>query len=179
MADCIRAGNIKLVFCFAFYLAWWIVGFNPKFPVRGMKSGWLLIPAFILGAWALADIVSGLELEGGPLSGIALIVGGVVTYVVLLVISAGPLHRLPTSELFIIVLWTTVILLEINTLVALGTVAGARGWILMALCLVCATASLVCYLLFYGLDTTRAFIVGAIPLVLACVMTGVVALFAA
>ena len=179
MVDCIRTGNIKLVLCFVFYLAWWIVGFNPKYPIRGMKSGWLLIPAAVLGAWALVEIVSRLALEGGPVPGVALIIGGVVGYAILLAITAGLLHRPPTSELPIIVLWATVILLEINSLVALGSIPDTLGWTLMAACLVCTAASLVCYQLFYDLDTTRAFIVGAIPLVLACVMTGVMAVFAA
>ena len=178
MADCIRSGNIKFVLCFVFYLAWWIVGFNPKWPIRGMKSGWLLIPAAVLGAWALVDIISGLVLDGGPVPSVALIIGGVLSYAVLLGITAGLLHRPATSELFIIVLWATVILLEINSLVALGSVSDTLGWTFMAACLVCTAASLVCYQLFYDLDTTRAFIVGAIPLVLACIMTGVMAVCA-
>lgn len=53
MAEYIRTGNIKLLFCFAFYLASWVVGFNPWRPIRGLKSGWLLIPAVILGVLAL------------------------------------------------------------------------------------------------------------------------------
>ena len=174
MVEYIKSGNIKLLFCFAFYLAWWIVGFNPWRPIRGLKSGWLLIPAFILGILALYDIWQGLDFSIGLVPGIALVIGGVASYVALLIISSRKLYRPVTSELFIIVLWTTVALLEINTLVALGSIALWLGWILAALCLVGATISLVCYLAFYAFDGMAAFVDGAIPLVLAGLITGVI-----
>lgn len=178
MVDSIRGGNIKLVFCFAFYLAWWVIGFNTRHPIRGIKSGWLLIPAAVLGVLALVDICQGVDLIGGPVPGVALAAGGVAGYVVLLGVTRGLLHRPVTTELIIIVLWATVMLLEINTLVGLGTIATALGWALAALCLVATAGSLVCYQLFYGLDASAAFIDGTIPLLLACVMTGLVTVFA-
>lgn len=176
MADGIRVGNIKLVLCFLFYLTWWIMGFNPKHPIRGIKSGWLLIPAAALGIWALIDIFRGIDFAHGPLPGVVFVVGGILSYVALLTITGILLHRPVTSELLIIVLWVTVALLEINTLMAVGSVSMGLGWILMALCLLCTAVSLVCYQLFYGLDARAAFIDGAIPLILAGAMTGIVAL---
>lgn len=178
MSEYIRAGNIKLLFCFAFYLAWWVVGFNPWRPIRGLKGGWLLIPAVILGILALCDIWQGLDFSIGLVPGIALIFGGVASYVALLIISSRKLYRPVTSELFIIVLWTTVTLLEINTLVVLGSIAPGLGWILAAFCLAGSTVSLVCYLAFYAFDGMAAFVDGAIPLVLAGIMTGLITLCA-
>ena len=178
MAENIRIGNIKLLLCFAFYLVWWIVGFNPKCPIRGPRSGWLLIPAGVLGVWSLWDIVRGLDLAGGLVPGATLVAGGVVSYVALLILTGVLLHRPVTSELLIIMLWATVALLEINTLVALGSVASGLGWALMALCLACTVVSLVCYQLFYGLDVGPAFVDGMVPLLLALVATGLITLFA-
>ena len=178
MAEYIRTGNIKLLFCFAFYLAWWIAGFNPQHPIRGLKSGWLLIPAVILGVLALCDIWQGIDFSHGLIPGTALVLGGIVCYVVLLFISSRKLYRPVTSELFIIVLWVTVALLEINTLVILGSIAPWLGWVLAALCLLGATVSLVCYLAFYAFDGMAAFVDGAIPLVLAGIMTGLIAVCA-
>ncbi|MBR3317385.1 MAG: hypothetical protein IKG21_06180 [Atopobiaceae bacterium] len=172
--DSIRAGNIKLLLCFAFYLAWWVVGFNPHHPIRGLKSGWLLIPAAMLGIWALVDIVQGLDFTLGPVPGMAFVVGGVVSYVALVGITSGLLHRPVTSELFIIMLWACIALLEINTFVGMGSIASSPGWILTILCIVGTIASLVCYQLFYGLDASPAFIDGAIPLILAGVLTGLI-----
>ena len=177
MSEYIRAGNIKLLFCFAFYLAWWIVGFNPWRPIRGLKSGWLLIPAVILGVLALCDIWQGLDFSHGLIPGTAIVLGGIACYVVLLFISSRKLYRPVTSELFIIVLWATVALLEINTLVVLGSIAPWLGWILAALCLVGATVSIVCYLAFYAFDGMAAFVDGAIPLVLAGILTGCITVF--
>lgn len=178
VAEYIRAGNIKLLLCFAFYLAWWVVGFNPWRPIRGMKSGWLLIPAVVLGALALLSIVRGLNLSGGLVPGVAIVLGGVASYAVLLFVTGAMLHRPVTSELFIIVLWATVAILEINTLVALGSVSLGLGWGLVALCLAGSAASLVCYQLFYKLDGMAAFVDGTVPLVLAGLMTGFITLCA-
>ena len=178
MAEYIKMGNIKLLFCFAFYLAWWIAGFNPQHPIRGLKSGWLLIPAVILGVLALCDIWQGLDFSHGLIPGTALVFGGIVCYVVLLFISSRKLYRPVTSELFIIVLWVAVALLEINTLVILGSIAPWLGWVLAALCLLGATVSLVCYLAFYAFDGMAAFVDGAIPLVLAGIMTWLITLCA-
>ncbi|MDO4797870.1 MAG: hypothetical protein Q4A01_07610 [Coriobacteriales bacterium] len=178
MAESIRAGNIKLVLCFVLYLAWWIVGFNPKYPIRGIKSGWLLIPAAILGVLALPQIWRGLVFAGGPVPGIVLVIGGVAGYVVLLLITGVLLKRPVTTELLIIVLWTTVMLLELNTLVAIGSIPWELGWVLVVLCMACAIGSLVCYQLFYGLESTAAFVDGMVPLLLACAMTGLITVFA-
>lgn len=177
MGNYIRTGNIKLVLCFAFYLAWWVVAFNPGRPIRGLTSGWLLIPAAVLGVLGLSDIFQGLDFTGGLVPGMALVVGGVVSYVMLVGVTRGLLHRPVTSELLIIVLWATVALLEANTLVAQGLVSPGLGWGLMALCLLGVAINLVCYQLFYGLEAGPAFIDGAIPLLLAAVVTGLIALF--
>lgn len=176
MAECIRTGNIKLLLCFAFYLVWWVVGFNPWRPIRGIKSGWLLIPAVLLGVLALYDIVQGLDFFGGLVHGMALVFGGIASYVALLLITGVLLHRPVTSELFIIVLWVTVAFLEINTLVALGSASPELGWTLAALCLAGTVISLVCYQLFYGLTGMAAFVDGAVPLILAWLMTGLIVL---
>ncbi len=178
MAGIIRAGNIKLILCFVFYLAWWVVGFNPKYPIRGLKSGWLLIPAAILGVLALIDIWQGLDFTGGPIPGMALVAGGIACYVALVGITSILLHRPVTTELLIIVLWTTVMLLEINTFGGIGSLTLAWGWTLTTLSLVGAAGSLVCYQLFYGLEANAAFIDGAVPLMLAIAITGLITLCA-
>ena len=52
-------GNLLMVGCCAFYLLWWIVAFRPTDAIKGLKSGWLLIPAFLLGIAAVAMIIRG------------------------------------------------------------------------------------------------------------------------
>lgn len=174
----IRSGNIKLLLCFAFYLAWWIIAFNPKTPIRGLQSAWLLIPALILGILAMFDITQGIVLVGGPIPGMAIVVFGATNYLALFIITSVLLHRPVTTELLIIVLWLTIALLEVDSLVALESIAFGWGVILAILCLAGAAASLVCYQLFYKLDAVAAFVDGAIPLLLAGVMTGAITLCA-
>lgn len=179
MAGLIFAGSLKLLLCFVFYLAWWTVAFNPKRPIRGMRSGWLLIPALVLGVLALRDIVRGTIFVGGPVPGLAIIACGVVAYFVLLHVTGVLLHRPVTSELLIIVLWAVVALLEVNTLVALGCVSPGLGLLLVALALAFTAASIVCYQRFYHLEEEAAFVDGTIPLILAGIMAAVIACCAA
>lgn len=175
MAHLIYAGNIKLCLCFAFYLAWWVVGFNPWRPIRGIKSAWLLIPALVFGVLALCDIMRGTIFVGGPVPGLAIIACGVLSYLVLLAITGGMLQRPVTSELLIIVLWAVVAMLEVNTLAALDCVTAGLGMLLVVLSLAFTGVSLVCYQRFYGLEEKAAFVDGTIPLVLAGIMTAVIA----
>lgn len=36
----ILTGNILMILCCIFYLAWWLVAFKPTGAIKGMKSGW-------------------------------------------------------------------------------------------------------------------------------------------
>ena len=58
-ADGLFWGNILLVGCCVFYLLWWALAFKPTGAVKGMRSGWLLIPAFLFGCAAVVLIVRG------------------------------------------------------------------------------------------------------------------------
>ena len=56
-------GNILLIVCCAFYLAWWMLAFRPENAVKGMKSGWLLIPAAVPGILSVVVILRGMGVE--------------------------------------------------------------------------------------------------------------------
>lgn len=178
MPELIRTGNTRLLLCFVFYLGWWVVAFNPKCPIRGLRSGWLLVPALVFGVLALIDIAQGIVIDGAPVPGLAIVAGGMAGYLILLGITGGLLHRPVTTELLIIVMWATVSVLETNSLVALGSVSPTQGMVLTILCLVGTAVSIVCYQLFYKLEDMAAFVDGAIPLLVSGTMTGVIALCA-
>lgn len=59
-------GNLLLAACCEFYLAWWLIAFEPTGAVKGIKSGWLLFPALLFGAAAVVQIVWGSSREGLP-----------------------------------------------------------------------------------------------------------------
>ncbi|MCC8045030.1 MAG: hypothetical protein LIP12_05975, partial [Clostridiales bacterium] len=46
-------GNLLMIGCCAFYLAWWLIAFRPEDAVKGIRSGWLLIPALLFGVAAV------------------------------------------------------------------------------------------------------------------------------
>lgn len=70
-------GNLLLIVCCVFYLAWWLIAFKPEGAIKGFKSGWLLIPAVIFG--------------------------GIAVYVILLLATAIFMKRQVTTELLIVI----------------------------------------------------------------------------
>ena len=162
-------GDVLMIGCCIFYLLWWVIAFRPVGAVRGLKSGWLLIPAFILGIAALAAIVQGAEGTDAAhafFTGQTVLMAGVLAYVVLLLYTGIALHRQVTTELFLIVGWTALAFLEVNALCSLGTVSRTGAVALFVLALLFAAVSMVCYLLFYGLDERAGYVDGMVPLIL-------------
>ncbi len=172
-------GNLMLVACCVFYLAWWVIAFRPVGAVKGIKSGWLLIPAFVFGLIAVIWIVQG---SGATDSGALLIpkssllVGGVVAYVLLFGLTGLLMHRQVTTELFLIVGWAVLTCLELDALFAYGYYSRAVVIAMLIVTLVAAVVSLVCYLFYYELDGVKSYVDGMIPLVLASVMLVVITL---
>lgn len=175
-------GNILLAGCCAFYLLWWILAYRPTGAVKGMKSGWLLIPAFILGVAAVVMIIRG---AGGEHTGASLFTAGTVllasavSYFVLLFVTWFAFHRQVTTELLLIVSWTALAILESNALYGLGIVSRSVAYGLFAAAAASAVLSLICYVLYYGLDSRAGYVDGMIPLLLAAAYMMVLTAFIA
>ncbi len=169
-------GNLLLVGCCVFYLAWWLIAFRPEGAIKGMKSGWLLIPAFLFGLAAVMQIVRGSSVDGQAalLSRTGVVVGGVVAYVALLAASSIILKRQVTTELFLIVGWTVLMFLEVNGLFALGRYSKPAAITVLVIAVAAAVVSFVCYLLYYNLDSVKGYVDGMIPLLLVAVMMAAV-----
>ncbi|MCD8325876.1 MAG: hypothetical protein LUC90_04070 [Lachnospiraceae bacterium] len=170
-------GNLLMISCCAFYLAWWLIAFKPQGAVKGLRSGWLLIPALLFGVAAVIRIVQG----SGAVESSALLfprnmvlIGGVVIYIVLLVGTSVLLKRQVTTELFLIVGWTTLMFLELNALFAQGQFTKSTVIALLVITLIFAVVSMICYLLYYGLDRVKGYVDGMIPLLLVAVLMAVV-----
>ncbi len=171
------AGNFFLIGCCGFYLAWWLLAFKPTGAVKGIKSGWLLLPALFLGVMAIVQIVRGC---GEDFAGKLLfaqryaIFAGIAAYAVLLGVTYKLLGRPVTTELLLIALWCVLTVCELNALYALGcfSKSGTVGAIVFVL--IAAVISLVCYLLYYSLDAQKGYIDGMVPLILAgVIMAGI------
>ena len=169
-------GNTELILCCVFYLAWWVIAFKPVGAVKGMKSGWLLIPAAILGIAAVFTIAGGIaatdtSLQLLPTMPIAAV--GAAAYVILLLGTWFLMKRPVTTELFLIVGWATLACAEISALYAHDIYTAGAAWFFIALVIVLAAVSLVCYLLYYNLDAVKGYYDGIIPLAVVAMVTAV------
>ncbi len=171
-------GDVLLVGCCVFYLLWWALAFKPAGAVKGMKSGWLLIPAFLLGTTAVVMIVRGAGKADAAdrfFSPWAVLLAGAVSYAVLLLVTWAVFHRQVTTELFLIVGWTALIFLEVNALYGLEIVSRSGAAALFAAAVAAALVSMVCYVLYYGLGARAGYVDGMIPLILAAVFMAALA----
>ena len=114
---------------------------------------------------------------GGKLDGAGIpvgwiLAGGVIGYVVLLVISNIIFHRMVTTELFLIIGWAVLNLITVDTLYASGLFSAGVSVAFVVLTLVVVVASLYCYMIYYELETWKGYIDGFLPLV----MVGIVML---
>lgn len=173
-------GDILLVGCCAFYLLWWAVAFKPVGAIKGVKSGWLLIPAFLLGVAAVVGILYGAFGMGAKrafFSGGTILLAAVLAYVALLIATWLAFHRQVTTELLLIVGWTALTFYEVNALYGAELLARGGAIVLFALAIAVAAASMVCYVLYYDLADTAGYVDGMIPLILVAVFMAALAIF--
>lgn len=170
-------GNLLLIVCCAFYLVWWILAFKPVGAVRGMKTGWLLIPAFASGLAAIILAVNGVQSAS---TGTALfpkgslLWGAVATYFVLFAVTYLIFKRPVTTELFLIVGWAALALSEINALYGIGRFSHQLSLVFVVIIGVATLISLVCYVLYYNLGNYAGYFDGMVPLCMAVlVMAGI------
>ncbi len=162
-------GNLLLIACCVCYLLWWILAFKPEGAIKGMRSGWLLIPAFVLGIAAIVAIVigsNGVDAKDRLIPTAAILLVGLAAYVILLIATWIVLKRPVTTELLLIVGWTVLTFLEINALYGLGNFSRTAAIVFFVIVVIAAVVGLICYLLYYGLDARIGYVDGMIPLIL-------------
>ncbi len=175
----IFCGNLMLIGCLVFYLAWWLVAFRPNDPIKGFKSGWLLIPAFLFGVAGAMNIIQGcirVNADDLLLQYVPIAIGGVVVYLLLLTVTTLFFGRMVTSELIIMTGWATLMFAELSALYGTGRFGLPVTLILLILVVLALAISVVCYVLFYNLDISKAYIDGTVPLVLGLIMMAVISL---
>ena len=162
-------GTVLFVVCCLFYLAWWLVSFRPGRPQIGEKMAWLLIPAAVAGLagvvliiWAMADAASDHRL----FANIWVLVGGIVAFFVLLVITRWLFDRPVTSELILFTGWAALALAEVNALYGAGIFSRPVALVWIGVVVIVLLACLVCYVLYYRLDLTWRYYDGMAPLIL-------------
>lgn len=171
-------GNILLIVCCAFYLAWWIIAFKPAGAVKGIKSGWLLIPAAACGLLAVILIcraIASSAKESRLIPVLLILIIAAAAYFILLALSWFIMKRKVTTELFLIVGWAALAAAQISALYGYGSYTKTAAMIFIAAIIIMAAVSMVCYLLYYNLDSVKGYIDGMIPLIIVMVMTAAIA----
>ena len=174
-----RTGNIFLIFCCLFYLAWWLIAFKPEGAVKGIRSGWLLIPAAACGLAAVIMICKGISAtakEERLIPVLLIFVTGVIVYFVLLAGTWFIMKRQVTTELFLIVGWAALAVAEVSALFACGSYSKTAAIVFIVFIIIMAAVSMVCYLLYYNLDSVKGYIDGIIPLAAVAVVTGIMSI---
>jgi len=173
----IFAGNLLFIACCGFYLAWWLLTFRTPDVVNGMKTGWLLIPASLSGLLGVVLILRSIlakTLVKQLLPSGYILWGGLIVYFILLGFTVLLLKRPATSELILIVSWGMLALAEINALFGSGLFSQRLSVGFLLLICVSVVISLICYILYYRLDSRAGYIDGMIPLLLtALTMVGI------
>lgn len=166
-------GNLLLMLCFLSYLIWWVKTFSPV-ETKRTRAPFFLFIAFVSGITAMSILLSGMislseKSESMPVRYI--IITGIFVFFVLLAVTRQVLNRPVTSELFIIHLWTVLVLSMADTLYGNGYLNFGEVQILMAMIAVSALISIFCYLIYYKLEKMLRYYVGMIPLALACCLS--------
>ncbi|MBQ3796650.1 MAG: hypothetical protein II842_10260 [Butyrivibrio sp.] len=174
----IRLGQGLLIVCCAFYLIWWGVAFHPSHgdSHTSGRDGVLLLITALFGLAGLAINMLGITKtppKEGLLSGIVIIIAGVVTYVVLLYGSRIILHRQVTSELFLIIGWVMIEVASVNRSFAWERVTFNQVVVFLVIVAVAAILSLYFYLQYYRVKPMTGYIYGMIPLITEAISMGI------
>ncbi len=163
----IFAGNLLLLFCSLFYLAWWVASYRPN-SSGGLAGGFYITAAFITGVAAIALMsfgISSLSQESARGLPVKLILlGCTALFFVLLPVTAIAFRRMVTSELILIHIWAALELSAVAVLYGTGRFGAGRAAMLTALVGIAAVAGLICYVLYYRLDETARYWNGMVPL---------------
>ena len=160
------AGNLLLLFCSLFYLAWWVVTFRPN-SSGGPVGVFYIVVAFITGIVAIVLMSGGISSLSQSSESIPvrfILLGAVALLIVLVLITTMAFHRIVTSELIIIIIWAALELSVITVLYGTGRFGSGSAVALAVLVGIATVVSLICYVLYYRLNETASYWVGMVPL---------------
>lgn len=171
-------GQILLVLCCFFYLIWWYRCYQPGMTVSRVSglNGLLFLLTALFGVtgvvFSLAPVDAIKETRINPS---LILAAGIAGYAVLFLITRFGFSRTVTTELFLIVGWTTLEVSVANRLNAAGILSGRR---FAAVCFITAAAfavSMILYVAYYRMEAVKAFYSAMVPLAAAAAaMTAVI-----
>ncbi len=166
----IAGGQILLMLCCLFYLAWWRAAFRPGVINNGLENGaGILLACMLLTACpgivmcynGIDALPSGIGWPSGEVLGVV----GVLVYLVLLAGTTLIFHRQVTTELLLLVGWAVLELCVLKVLVGGGCLDGWRLTVSLVVVAAASVLGLIAYLWYYRLPAEAAFICGMVPLI--------------
>lgn len=168
-------GQILLIICFLFYLIWWYRGFRPGVSTSRVKglNGVLLAITTLTGIGGIFLSLSGNMPATLIISPFAILTSGIIAYILLLLVTRFLFNRIMTSELFLIVAWTTLEVWVLNCLDGAGMLSNTGFWVMTTVLAAAFIGSMVCYILYYRIEETTAFYTAMVPLIagIVCMVT--------
>ena len=162
-------GQVFLIVCFVFYLIWWYRGFQPNTHVNrlGGPNGVFLSLSVAFGIAGVAfSLMCG---EPGPLiiKPPIIFFTGVAVYVMLVLVTVFLFHRVLTTELLLIVAWTTLEVHVNNLLEAGGILSIANFWTMFGILGLTFIISTILYVAYYNMEPKKGFYAAMVPLIAA------------
>ena len=94
-----------------------------------------------------------------------IIFGGIMIYVLLLLVTKYAFHRIVTSELLLIVVWTMLETAVVNWLNSAGYLTGYRLAFMVIVLMAAFVISIILYVAYYRMEEMKAFYAAMVPLV--------------
>ena len=178
----VLTGQILLILCCVVYLVWWYRGFRPGVYVSraGGVNGVLLLITAALGMAGIIFSLMPVQYVTEPIfSQLSTIICGIAAYILLLAVTKWGFHRIVTTELILIVGWTTLEMAVVNKLYAAG--AMSYGGLLLTLIVIAAAflISIVLYVAYYRMEEMKAFYAAMVPLVTEAIAMAVILIVSA
>lgn len=164
------AGQILMMICCAFYIAWWSRSYKPGAMVSKTTgfSGVLLLVAALSGIAGLTLTIIGTEGMTGSrsqLSSPEIALFGAAAYVALLLLTVLVFRRKLTTELLLIVAWATLEAVLLNALYRAEYFSTSHSIVMSVLLIAALLISLVLYVVYYRVDKGKAYYLAMLPLV--------------
>ena len=173
----VLTGQILLILCCVVYLVWWYRGFRPGVYVSraGGVNGILLLITAALGMTGIIFSLMPVQYVAEPIfSQLSTIICGIAAYILLLAVTKWGFHRIVTTELILIVGWTTLEMAVVNKLYASGALS--YGDLLFTFFVIAAAflISIVLYVAYYRMEEMKAFYAAMVPLVTEAIAMAVI-----
>ena len=165
-------GHFFLIICCIFYLLWWKAGFYPGVNVNRLtgKVGLLFYVTAIFGGLGIYETLTGITLipsDNDQIKAGSVILAGILTYIILIIVSTCLFHRQVTTELALIIGWTVLEAVSINRAYSAGNLTFIGLIFLWACVILFAFISFILYMVYYLVAPMTGFVLGTIPIMLA------------